>query len=82
MIARPFPLTHDFERQLSSKLPRPAPSFLASPMVPQSETVEKAKLDQEAADILTMAMNASGSNMDERITKTWLEFQHVTTTAI
>lgn len=81
LIARPFPMVHDFERQLSSKVPRPTPSFYASPLVPQHETAERAKLDQEAVDVLKKVIGSSG-NVDERRTKTWLEFQHVTTTAI
>ncbi|KAG5927818.1 hypothetical protein E4U42_001734 [Claviceps africana] len=81
LLARPFPVTQDFQAQPSSKLSRPTPSFVASPLVPQHETMEKAKLDEEALSILTKAMNNSGTS-DERRIKTWLEFQHVTTTAI
>lgn len=81
LLARPFPMTQDFQQQPSSKLPRPTPSFVASPLVPQHETVEKAKLDEEAIKTFIKAMNKS-SNIDERRSKTWLEFQHFTTTAI
>lgn len=80
LITRPFGIPGDFERQ-ASKASRPTPSFYASPLVPQHETAEKAKLDQEAASVFTKAMESS-NNVDERRTKTWLEFQHVTTTTI
>ena len=81
LLARPFPATQDLQSQPSSKSSRPTPSFVASPLVPHHETMEKAKLDEEAINILTKAMNNPGTS-DEWRTKTWLEFQHVTTTAI
>ncbi|KAG6041834.1 hypothetical protein E4U41_001305 [Claviceps citrina] len=81
--ARSFPVTQvlQHQQQPSARVPRPTPSFVASPLVPQHETVEKAKLDEEVVHILKKAMDKSGS-YDEWRTKTWLEFQHVTTTAI
>ncbi|KAG6057237.1 hypothetical protein E4U17_001532 [Claviceps sp. LM77 group G4] len=77
LLARTFPVA----QQVPSKPPPPTPSFVMSPLVPQHETMEKAKLDEEAIDILTKAMDQSG-NYDDRRTKNWIEFQHATTTAI
>ncbi|QUC18800.1 uncharacterized protein UV8b_03041 [Ustilaginoidea virens] len=81
MITRPLPLSHELQKQAPANMARPTPSFLASPLVPQQETVEKAKLDKEAADRLAKALPASANNSEWR-TKRWLEFEHLKTTAI
>jgi hypothetical protein len=82
-MAGPLSVTQDFQRQMSPKAPpRPSPTFYASPLVPQHETAARAKLDQEAAARLLRNITESSGSIDERRTKTWLEFQHVTTTAI